>query len=446
MKTRFFYFASVTVLFLLFFSCQKEISFENGQPSEGWLDKDLHNNCLPPTIKGSYSSGKKLDENNYIEVKVHVTAAGAYSISTDTVNGYFFKTTGNFKDTGFITVKLPGSGRPDNPGSNQFRMVYGTSDCEITITVLNGSSIASFTLQGAPGACMSDTIIGNYIKGLPLDTGNYVKIAVNVTVPGTYSISTNAVNGYGYSAAGTFTAKGPQTVYLASSGAPLNSGTDIFTVTAGASSCVFSVTVLTVVTTTNNDLFPLTMNSYWVYDDLYYQGSTVRTAIIDTAAFNGKSYKIMEKQISPGGPLLFYYRKSGSDYFEYAQIDKYTASVTYNKRIYDDLPFLKENLGAGDAWQSNEYSDTATFGQVINIQYDYVCLGADISTVINGKAFAHVYEIEMKPQIRAVDHGFNNTGEIYTYYYAKGIGLISYKETSLGSNYGRLEINNWQVY
>src|SRR5436190_10266661 len=90
--------------------------------------------------------------------------------------------------------------------------------------------------------------------------------------------------------------------------------------------------------------------------------------------------------------------------------------------------------------------DTASFGQVINIRYDYVCLAADISTVINGKAFAHVYEIQMNPQIRSIDHGFNNTGEIYTYYYAKGIGLISYKETNMGSNYGGLKINNWQVY
>src|SRR4249920_586493 len=59
-----------------------------------------------------------------------------------------------------------------------------------------GNSPASFTLQGAPGACMNDTIIGNYIKGAILDTGSYVKIAVNVTVAGPYTISTNTVNGY----------------------------------------------------------------------------------------------------------------------------------------------------------------------------------------------------------------------------------------------------------
>ena len=293
---------------------------------------------------------------------------------------------------------------------------------------------------------MNDTVTGNYIKGVVLDAGSYVKIAVNVTVPGSYTISTNTVNGYSFSTDGTFTAAGPQTIQIAATGTPLNQGTDMFTVTAGASACGFSVTVLPVVTITNNDLFPLTTNSYWIYDDPGSPGSTVRKTVIDSVTINSKLYKIMNEQVGPGTPLLFSYRKNGSDYFEYAQVDKYTGSVRYNKLIYDDLPFLKENLAAGDTWKSNEYSDTASFGQVINIQYAYSCLAADISTVINGKAFTHVYQIQMKPQVRSLDHGFNSTGEIYTYYYARGIGLISYKETSLGSNYGELKINNWQVY
>jgi len=65
--------------------------------------------------------------------------------------------------------------------------------------------------------------------------------------------------------------------------------------------------------------------------------------------------------------------------------------------------------------------------------------------VINGKAFTHVYKIQMKPQIRSLDHGFNSTGEVYTYYFVKGIGLVFYKETNLGTYYGELTINNWKV-
>jgi hypothetical protein len=216
-------------------------------------------------------------------------------------------------------------------------------------------------------------------------------------------------------------------------------------VKANGFSCGFSVAVLPVVTTANNDLFPLTTNSYWIYDDTLSPGTTVKTTVIDSSTINGKLYKILSEQAPPASPQLFRYRKSGSDYFEYSAIDKYTASVRYNKLIYDDLPFLKENVFAGDTWTSKEYSDTASFGQVINIQYVYVCLAADVSVVINGKAFTHVYKIQMKPQIRSLDHGFNGTGEIYTYYYARGIGLLSSKETNMGSNYGELKINNWKV-
>ena len=292
---------------------------------------------------------------------------------------------------------------------------------------------------------MNDTVIGDYIQGIELDTSSYVKVAVNVITPGSYTISTNTVNGYSFSDTGTFAVAGPQTIRLSSKGAPLNSGTNKFIITAGAFSCGFSVTVLPVAITANNDLFPLTANSYWVYDDALSPGTNVKTTVIDSTTINGELYKIMNEQALPALSQSFRYRKSGSDYFEYGQIDKYTASVRYNKLIYDDLPFLKESVFAGDTWRSKEYSDTASFGQVINIQYVYLCLAADIHAVINGKAFTHVYKIQMKPQIRSLDHGFNNTGEIYTYYYVRGIGLVSYQETNMGSNYGELKINNWKV-
>ena len=304
---------------------------------------------------------------------------------------------------------------------------------------------ASYTLAGAPGTCMSDTLTGNYIKGVAMDTGNYIKIAVEVTVAGSYAVSTDTVNGYHFSATGTFTNTGVQTVRLASTGTPLNAGTNAFAVSAGLSSCGFSVTVLSPVVTTNVDLLPLTANNYWVYDESASPGTSIRRTIRDTISYNGKLYKIMGEQGNPVGNVDFYYRKNGADYFEYGEVDKYTGAVRYKTPRYDDLPFLKENLTAGQAWMSAEYSDTASFGQVINLQYDYVCLSADISTVINGKAFPHVYVVQMKPQIRSLDHGFNNTGEVYTYYYAKGIGLIYYKETNLSSNYGDLKLDTWVV-
>jgi len=216
----------------------------------------------------------------------------------------------------------------------------------------NSNTLASFTLLGAPGACMSDTVIGNYMEGIELDSGSYVKLGVNVVVPGRYTIFTNTVNGYRFSDSGTFTVKGPQTIRLSSKGSPLHSGTDLFTVPAGASSCGFSVPVLPVVVTANNDLFPLTTSSFWIYDDSVSPGTKVKATVIDSITINGKLYKIIKQQSSAPSPQLSRYRKSGSDYFEYVQVDQYTSSVRYNKLIYDDLPFLKESVFAGNTWTS----------------------------------------------------------------------------------------------
>src|SRR5436190_8213775 len=261
-KTILSHFISIAAILLLFFSCQKEVSFDNGQVAGGELEKDINNNCLPPIINGNYIAGKNLDGNNSIDAQVHVTNAGTYSINSDTVNGYSFNATGSFKDTGLVIVKLAGRGKPIAPGSNQFQIIYGTSSCDVRVTVLSSSNTASFTLRGAPGLCMKDSIIGSYVRGSALDTGNHVLISVDVTVPGTYTISTGVVNGYSFSSSGSFASIGVQTIDLTASGLPINAGTDIFTVNTGSSSCSFSIAVLTAVTTTNNDLFPLTMGSY----------------------------------------------------------------------------------------------------------------------------------------------------------------------------------------
>lgn len=442
MKTIISFFLSAAAILVILFSCQKEVRFDF--ISEGTLDKDINSDCIA-TAHGDFIAGKANDANNYIEVQAHVTTRGNYTITTDTVNGYSFTATGAFHDTGSAIVRLAAHGKPIAAGTDQFNIAYGSSHCLATVIVLNSSTAASFTLQGAPGSCMIDTVAGDYIKGSSLNTGSKVIIGVNVTVPGNYQIYTDTVNGYSFSSTGTFSAAGIQTVILSGSGKPVNGGTNVFTIKAGNSACNFSISVITVVVATNNDHFPLTMSSYWDYKDLYYQGNVVTTIIIGSASKNGNLYKTMEEEISPGGPLILDYRKTGSQYFEYAAVDKYTSSFQYATKIYGDLPFLKEGLVTGEEWQSPEYNDTASAGQVMGLQYEYSCLDANASIVIDGHVFTNVYKVQMKPKIRTAAASYTYTGELYTYYYAKGVGLIYYKEIDLGSTRAELQIKDWQV-
>jgi hypothetical protein len=104
--------------------------------------------------------------------------------------------------------------------------------------------VAVFTFPGSPNACTVATPGGPYFAGTALSASNTVTVQVNVTTAGTYTISTATVNGYKFSASGTFTTTGTQTVSLVGTGTPITAETDSFTPSAtGITGCTFNVTV-----------------------------------------------------------------------------------------------------------------------------------------------------------------------------------------------------------
>ena len=180
----------VTLLFL--FGCQKELSYEtNVTASKGSLQSDASDECLPKIVSGSYIAGTAINDSNFITVDVNVIKAGSYTISTDTVNGYFFRGTGSFTATGINSIKLTGQGKPTLPGINTFEVGFDSTFCFLQVTVLpaGGGGPAVFSLQGAGGNCLGDSVHGTYVKGTALNGTNTVDVKVNVTTIGTYNIS-----------------------------------------------------------------------------------------------------------------------------------------------------------------------------------------------------------------------------------------------------------------
>ena len=125
----------------------------------------MNEDCLPKTIAGVYEAGTPLGASNFITVDVNVTGVGTYTITTDTVNGYYFRGTGTFGSTGVQTIKLTGIGKPVDVGTDDFLVSYKGTSCFISITVLPDGSAgpAVFSLQGAGGSCTNATLAGNYI-------------------------------------------------------------------------------------------------------------------------------------------------------------------------------------------------------------------------------------------------------------------------------------------
>jgi hypothetical protein len=175
---------------------------------------------------------------------VNFTTVGTYLISTDTVNGYFFRGAGVVAATGDQQVVLTGVGTPGTAGNNTFTVRYGTSNCNLVVGVLaSGAGAAVFTPGGSPTTCATATLAGTYTAGTALTASNTVTIGVTVTTPGTYNITIPAVNGISFSGTGSLAATGPQDITLVASGTPTAAGPFNYVINGSAgSSCTFSVT------------------------------------------------------------------------------------------------------------------------------------------------------------------------------------------------------------
>ena len=98
-----------------------------------------------------------------------------------------------------------------------------------------------FTYDGAPGHCTNISQTGRCVAGMPLTSFDIIKIDVNVTVAGSYSIKTSQINGFSFSGSGIFETAGYNVVFLTGNGTPILDG--IFEFSPGNNGCLFPITV-----------------------------------------------------------------------------------------------------------------------------------------------------------------------------------------------------------
>lgn len=223
-------------------SCQKELSYEGGGETPGIAAFSLIDNtggCPAISVKGDYRAGIPLSNNNGAAVAVSVTSSGAYTITSDTLNGMSFYASGMFASAGTQAITLSASGIPAKEGS--FLFTLKGSNCHFNVTVApKPAGTAVFTYDGAPSSCTNISRGGNFVAGIPLTEKNAVRIDVNVVVPGTYSVTTTLINGFLFSGTGELSTAGYGVVTLTAIGTPVTDGIFIFTPPNG---CPFQISV-----------------------------------------------------------------------------------------------------------------------------------------------------------------------------------------------------------
>lgn len=102
------------------------------------------------------------------------------------------------------------------------------------------SGTAVYTWLGAPGSCATPIVNGIYTAGTPMNSGNTIILAVDVTTVGTYNVTSGTNNGISFAASGTFTITGPQIITMTATGTPTAAGT--FNYIPGTTGCSFPIT------------------------------------------------------------------------------------------------------------------------------------------------------------------------------------------------------------
>jgi len=115
-----------------FISCKKEVSKKSTHT--GTLLKNSLGECMPINVAGTYTAGVKLIASNYMEVTVTYDRGGAYRVSTDTVNDFYFRGQG-VVDSGTSVIKLKGYGTPSLNETDIFTVTVDASSCEADVSV-----------------------------------------------------------------------------------------------------------------------------------------------------------------------------------------------------------------------------------------------------------------------------------------------------------------------
>jgi hypothetical protein len=227
-------------LIVLCISCSKEPSDITARDiATGSIVTDAAGNCMSANAEGSYIKDSTLNHSNFIEIVVNNSSPGIYTITSDTINGYYFSATDTATAAGYRVLNLYATGTPQAKGVNTFTIRYDTSACRVAVEVKETTSV--FYVQTLSGSCSNVSLAGNYKMGVAMNTANTASVSVQVTTPGVYTLTTNTVNGVSFTASGVFTAIGVNTVVLHGSGLPVNTGAYTFGFPGTTSTCTFPI-------------------------------------------------------------------------------------------------------------------------------------------------------------------------------------------------------------
>ncbi|MDH6309509.1 hypothetical protein M2451_001874 [Dysgonomonas sp. PFB1-18] len=167
--------------------------------------------CDSLQFEGLYQNEVPLDGGNYMTIALHVSKAGAYTVTatTESDNGYYFTATGVFMATGYYFISIPGAGTPknhteDKPTGDKMKITFNgkvMDKCDKYVDVKDSSKKPLYTMD-----CATAKANGIYTLNKPLDKAtNTITLFLDVditAVGATYVIETDVVDGISFKGSG----------------------------------------------------------------------------------------------------------------------------------------------------------------------------------------------------------------------------------------------------
>ncbi|MFY7964824.1 MAG: hypothetical protein ACOVO1_07990 [Chitinophagaceae bacterium] len=322
-----------------------------------------------------------------------------------------------------------------------FIVAFVFVSCEKEYSVENGgpvTNIATGSLQDSAGNCQAISIIGSYKQNETLTSGNYLRVNINFTALGQYTIYSDTVNGYWFYTTGYNYSIGSQTLTVLGYGKPILSVDGNFSLHFKNSTCNFIVpdnNGVTAQPNTSTDYFPTTTNSSWTYFNSTLNDTVYTTVYAADKILNGNTYRqfILNIPVLSKSDTLLYRKDAAGNYYRY---------YTIGTGPKADYLFLKDYPIVGSTWDSPAVQGTLS-GNPTDVRYHFTIVSKNITSTIGANTIDSI--IEVKEETQYLENGVFNTKNTFVYSFAKKIGLVDLNQLNSIPNI-TVPITRWKVY
>jgi hypothetical protein len=299
-------------------------------------------------------------------------------------------------------------------------------------------NIATGSLQDSAGNCRAINIIGTYKQTEALTSSNYLRVNINFTAVGQFTIYSDTVNGYWFYAAGYNYSIGTQTLTVLGNGTPTLAIDGRFSLHFKNSTCNFTVpnnNGFVVQPNTSTDYFPTTTNSNWTYFNSTLNDTVFVSVFPADKILSGNTYRqfILRVPILSKSDTLLYRKDAAGNYYRY---------YTIGTGPKADYLFLKDFPIVGSTWDSPTVQGTLS-GTPTDVRYHFTLISKNISSTIGPNTIDSI--IAVKEETQYLENGVFNTKNTFVYSFAKKIGLVDLNQLNSIPNI-TIPITRWRVY